>query len=97
MNKEFWKDTAYRCLWTFAEAMLGCIAVGQTLAEIKWEHALSVSAVATIVCFLKQIAKLKRGDTYTDEMTEEDGLLAIEESEYIQDELKAIESEDEDE
>ena len=93
MTKEFWKDTAYRCLWTFAEAMLGCITIGQTLTEIKWVHALSVSAVATIVCLLKQIAK--NGDTFTDEMTEEDGLLALEESEYLQAEIEEIESEDE--
>ena len=97
MNKDFWKDTAYRCLWTFAEAMLGCITIGQTLTEIKWVHALSASAVATIACFLKQIVKLKRGDTYTDEMTEEDALLALEESEYLQAEIEEIESEDEDE
>lgn len=92
MNKEFWIDTAYRCLWTFAEAMLGCITIGQTITEIHWVHALSVSAVATLICLLKQIAK--KSDTWTDEMTEEDALKAIEESEYIQSELKDIEEAD---
>ena len=55
MDKEFWIDTAKRCAWTFAQALLGFIAVGQTLTEVKWVHALSVAAVAAIVCFLKQI------------------------------------------
>ena len=53
--KEFWHDTGKRCAWTFAQAMLGCIAVGQTITEIAWKHAFSIAIVATIVCFLKQV------------------------------------------
>lgn len=70
MNTEFWKDTALRCAWTFAEAMLGCIAIGQTFAEIPWVHALSVSGVATVACFLKQIIKYSREHTEPDESGE---------------------------
>ena len=55
MNKEFWIDTAYRCAWTFAQALLGFMAVGQALDEVNWLRALSVGAVASIICFLKQI------------------------------------------
>ena len=61
-TKEFLKDTALRCAWTFAEAMLGCMTVGQALTEINWLHALSISAVATIICLLKQVAKYARTD-----------------------------------
>lgn len=53
--KEFWVDTGKRCAWTFAQALLGSIAVGQTVTEIPWKHALSIALVATIACFLKQI------------------------------------------
>ena len=53
--KEFWYDTGKRCAWTFAQAMLGCIAVGQTITEIAWKHAFSIAIVATIACFLKQV------------------------------------------
>lgn len=60
---DFIKDTAYRCAWTFAEAMLGCLAVGQTITEIHWIHALSISAVAVIACLLKQIAKYSKANT----------------------------------
>lgn len=66
MTKEFLKDTALRCAWTFAEAMLGCLTVGQALTEINWVHALSISAVATIICLLKQIAKFSSTNTDDD-------------------------------
>lgn len=54
-------DTIERCLYTFAESMLGFITVGMTLSEIPWSMALSVSAVATLACFLKQTAKYLGG------------------------------------
>lgn len=53
---EFVKDTLMRCLYTFAEVMLGFVAVGSAFTEIHWGHALSVAGVAVIVCILKQIA-----------------------------------------
>ena len=55
--KEFLIDTAYRSAWTFAEAMLSCLTVGQAIADIGWAHSLSISAVATLFVILKQIAK----------------------------------------
>ena len=60
--KEFWYDTGKRCAWTFAQAMLGCIAVGQTITEIAWKHAFSIAIVATIACFLKQIMVYTEAD-----------------------------------
>ena len=77
MDKEFWKDTGNRMAWTFAEAMLGCMSVGQALAEINWVHALSISAVAALISFFKQIVKyshngveLKTGAIIAGEMTQ---------------------------
>ena len=62
MDRDFWKDTALRCAWTFAEAMLSCMTVGQAITEINWMHALSISAVAAIIAFLKQVVKLSKED-----------------------------------
>lgn len=53
--KEFWVDTAKRCAWTFAQALLGCMTVGQALTDIAWKHAFSIALVASLICFLKQI------------------------------------------
>lgn len=63
MDRDFWKDTALRCLWTFAEAMLSCMTIGQAITEINWMHALSISAVAAIIALLKQIVKLSQEDS----------------------------------
>lgn len=67
MDKEFWKDTGYRVAWTFAEAMLGCMTIGQAITEINWLHALSISAVAGIATFLKQVVKYARQHTKREE------------------------------
>lgn len=64
--KEFWKDTALRCLWTFAEAMLGFVTIGQAMTDISWKHALSVSAVAVIVCLIKQLGVYARNNVKED-------------------------------
>ena len=53
--REFLEDTAYRSAWTFAEAMLGCMTIGQEITDIGWTHALSISAVAALAVILKQI------------------------------------------
>lgn len=53
-TKEFWLDTLERSVCTFAEAMVGYMAVN-TLAEVDWINALSVSGVAFIVTVLKCI------------------------------------------
>ena len=54
--KEFWKDTGYRCAWTFAQALLAFMAVGQRFEEVHWGHALSVAGLAAFICLIKQIA-----------------------------------------
>ena len=63
MNMDFWKDTGLRCAWTFAEAMLSCMTIGQAITDINWMHALSISAVAAIYTFLKQIIRLAKENT----------------------------------
>lgn len=68
MDREFWKDTLYRCLWTFAQAFLGCMTVGQALTDINWVHSLSVSAAAALYCLIKQIVKYLRSKGYEDTM-----------------------------
>ena len=55
--KAFLIDTLYRCVWTFVQAFLGCVAVGGTIEDIPWKMALSVSGAATLICLLKQIGK----------------------------------------
>lgn len=55
--KAFLIDTLYRCVWTFVQAFLGCVAVGGTIEDIPWKMALSVSGAATFICLLKQVGK----------------------------------------
>lgn len=52
-NKEFWKDTAYRAVCTFAETAFGMITIGQAFTDINWLHIVSVSGVAAIATVLK--------------------------------------------
>lgn len=54
-DKDFWRDTAYRCLWTAAEALAGVIVVGQTIAGIQWKHTLSITLIAVLACLIKQL------------------------------------------
>lgn len=57
MTKDFWKDTGYRCAWTFAQALLAFMAVGQAIEDVHWTHALSVACLAAFICLIKQIGK----------------------------------------
>lgn len=52
-TKEFWKDTAERAIYTFAEAMLGFMAVN--IEDIDWKNALCVSCAAFLVTIFKCI------------------------------------------
>lgn len=51
-TKEFWMDLLERSIATFAEVMLGFLALG---GDIDWKHALSVSAVAFLTAVFKCI------------------------------------------
>jgi len=59
-DKEFWKDTFYRCMWTAAEVLAGVIVVGQQITDIHWKHTLSITAVAVLACLIKQIGVYSR-------------------------------------
>lgn len=52
-TKEFWRDTAERAIYTFAEAMLGFMAV--SYKDIDWPNALCVSGAALLVTIFKCI------------------------------------------
>ena len=54
-SKAFIEAALMRALYTFAEVMLGFLAVGMSFSEVQWGHALSVSVVATVISILKSI------------------------------------------
>lgn len=60
MNKEFRKfaiDTAYRCGWTFTQALLSCMTFGQSIMDIDWKQSIFISLGAVVFVLLKQIGK----------------------------------------
>ena len=56
--KQWIMKAGIRAIKTFAQTMLGFIAVGAAMSEIPWLYALSVSGVATIASLLTSIAGL---------------------------------------
>lgn len=58
LTKAWWKAAGIRALKTFAQAMLGSIAVGAAISEIQWGYILSVSLVAALLSLLTSIAGL---------------------------------------
>ena len=58
LTKAWWKAAGIRALKTFAQAMLGSIAVGAAISEIQWGYILSVSLVAALLSMLTSIAGL---------------------------------------
>ncbi|WP_029926391.1 holin [Nocardia otitidiscaviarum] len=62
---QFWADTAERALKTFAQVLVGFIAVGTVLTDISWGSALSMAATAALVSVLTSIASSRVGDSRT--------------------------------
>ena len=64
--KEWVKAAGIRAAKTFAQTMVGTIAVGAAFNEIDWLRALSVSGVAYVLSLLTSLAGLpeveQRGD-----------------------------------
>ena len=58
LTKAWWKAAGIRALKTFAQAMIGSIAVGAAIAEVQWGYILSVSLVAALLSLLTSIAGL---------------------------------------
>lgn len=64
--KEWLKAAGIRAVKTFAQTMIGTIAVGAAFNEVDWLRALSVSGVACVLSLLTSLAGLpeveQRGD-----------------------------------
>ena len=58
LSKVWWRAAGIRSLKTFAQAMLGSIAVGAAVSEVQWGYILSVSFVAALLSLLTSIAGL---------------------------------------
>lgn len=57
-TKAWAKAAAVRALKTFAQTMLGSIAVGSAISDVKWSYILSVSVVAALLSVLTSVAGL---------------------------------------
>ena len=53
--KDFAIDTLYRMGWTFTQALLACMTVGQKLYEIDWKGGIQIALVAMLIVLLKQV------------------------------------------
>ena len=54
--KKWWKAAGIRAIKTFAQTMVGMIAVGAAVSEVQWKYVVSVSAVAALASLLTSIA-----------------------------------------
>lgn len=55
--KAFAIDTAYRCGWTFTQALLSCMTFGQSTMDIDWKQSIFIALGAMVFVLLKQIGK----------------------------------------
>lgn len=55
--REFAIDTAYRCGWTFTQALLSCMTFGQSIIDIDWKGSILISLGAVVFVLLKQMGK----------------------------------------
>ena len=98
MNKVFWKAALIRAAKTFLQTILGVWTAGRLITDLDWKAVLLASFSAAVYSLLTSIvAGLPEVDSLGGEMTEDEAEMAIEENEYIQDELDEIESGDDDE
>lgn len=58
MSKAWWKAAGIRALKTFAQTMVGSIAVGAALDEVRWSYLISVAVVAALLSLLTSVAGL---------------------------------------
>ena len=56
--KEWLRAALIRAVKTFAQTMVGSIAVGAAISEVDWVRALSVSGVACVLSLLTSLAGL---------------------------------------
>lgn len=55
--RRFAIDTAYRCGWTFTQALLSCMTFGQSIMDIDWKQSIFISLGAVVFVLLKQMGK----------------------------------------
>lgn len=79
-------ETKYRLLRTILQGIIGVLIANADLLidSLNIPTAYKPMIVALVMAVLSPIMSELGAKTDTDEMTEEDGLLAIEESEYLQ-------------
>ncbi len=56
--KKWLKAAGIRALKTFAQSVLGGIAIGAAMSEVSWVYVLSVGVVAAIASMLTSVAGL---------------------------------------
>ena len=64
--KKWAKAAAIRAVKTFAQTMIGSIAVGAAVSDVAWPYVLSVSAVAALLSLLTSVAGIPE-ERLTDE------------------------------
>lgn len=52
------KAAGIRAIKTFAQSMIGGIAIGAAMSEVSWSYVVSVAAVAAILSMLTSVAGL---------------------------------------
>ena len=55
-SKSFWSGLVERAVSTFAQALLGALVIGSSIADLDWKSALGIAATATLVSVLKSFA-----------------------------------------
>ena len=65
--KKWWKAAGIRAVKTFAQTMVGSIAVGAAVSEVQWQYVVSVSVVAAVLSLLTSIAGIPEEKLEDDE------------------------------
>lgn len=57
----FWMDAGERALKTFAQALLGTLAIGTPIFDLEWKGALGIAATAMLASLLTSVASIGAG------------------------------------
>ena len=63
----WWKAAGIRAVKTFAQTMVGSIAVGAAVSEVRWQYVVSVSVVAALLSLLTSVAGIPEEKLEDDE------------------------------
>lgn len=64
---KWWKAAGIRAVKTFAQTMVGSIAVGAAVSEVRWQYVVSVSVVAALLSLLTSVAGIPEEKLEDDE------------------------------